>query len=110
MVSCLITVLLTQNKPSNFQPLCQNPLGISCLASIAELLLGTSRTDVLSKSPLSSSTFIKSEQYPGQHGVQRLGGQMQQKVQKPMKDPNAPKKPMSAYFLFNQEERNRVNA
>lgn len=32
-----------------------------------------------------------------------------QKVnQKPMKDPNAPKKPLSAYFLFSQEERLKV--
>jgi len=34
---------------------------------------------------------------------------MGQKVnQKPMKDPNAPKKPLSAYFLFSQEERLKV--
>lgn len=30
--------------------------------------------------------------------------------QKPMKDPNAPKKPLSAYFLFSQEERLKVKA
>ena len=30
--------------------------------------------------------------------------------QKPMKDPNEPKKPMSAYFLFNGEERIKVKA
>jgi len=40
--------------------------------------------------------------------------QVQQKVQKanqkPMKDPNAPKKPLSAYFLFSQEERLKVKA
>lgn len=29
---------------------------------------------------------------------------------KPMKDPNAPKKPLSAYFLFSQEERLKVKA
>merc|ERR1711970_1717380 len=28
--------------------------------------------------------------------------------QKPMKDPNAPKKPLSAYFLFSQDERLKV--
>jgi len=34
---------------------------------------------------------------------------MGQKVnQKPIKDPNAPKKPLSAYFLFSQEERLKV--
>jgi len=34
-----------------------------------------------------------------------------QKVnQKPMKDPNAPKKPLSAYFLFSQEERLKVKS
>ena len=38
-------------------------------------------------------------------GVQRAG---QKPVQKPIKDPNAPKKPLSAYFLFSQEERLRV--
>jgi hypothetical protein len=27
-----------------------------------------------------------------------------------MKDPNAPKKPLSAYFLFSQEERLKVKA
>lgn len=32
------------------------------------------------------------------------------KNQKPMKDPNAPKKPLSAYFLFSQEERVKVKA
>merc|ERR1711874_66797 len=32
------------------------------------------------------------------------------KVGKPMKDPNAPKKPLSAYFLFSQEERLKVKA
>lgn len=30
--------------------------------------------------------------------------------QKPMKDPNAPKKPLSAYFLFSQDERLKVKA
>merc|ERR1712029_1209537 len=30
--------------------------------------------------------------------------------QKPIKDPNAPKKPLSAYFLFSQEERLKVKA
>merc|ERR1712173_540576 len=30
--------------------------------------------------------------------------------QKPAKDPNAPKKPLSAYFLFSQEERLKVKA
>jgi len=36
-------------------------------------------------------------------------GQQQPKPnQKPMKDPNAPKKPLSAYFLFSQEERLKV--
>merc|ERR1712241_1654028 len=29
---------------------------------------------------------------------------------KPMKDPNAPKKPLSAYFLFSQDERLKVKA
>lgn len=55
---------------------------------------------------------------PGQVGVVRQvqGGApvgikpvIGQKVnQKPMKDPNAPKKPLSAYFLFSQEERLKV--
>ena len=30
------------------------------------------------------------------------------KAGKAMKDPNAPKKPLSAYFLFSQEERLKV--
>jgi high mobility group protein B2 len=44
------------------------------------------------------------------------GQQRQQIVQqtgkggKPMKDPNAPKKPLSAYFLFSQDERLKVKA
>jgi len=47
-------------------------------------------------------------------------GQVQQKMQtntsnvkpnqKPIKDPNAPKKPLSAYFLFSQDERLKVKA
>ena len=36
--------------------------------------------------------------------------QGQKPNQKPMKDPNAPKKPLSAYFLFSQEERLKVKA
>lgn len=60
----------------------------------------------------------------GQTIVRQVGGQVQQvqvqqqkvvtgnsKVnQKPIKDPNAPKKPLSAYFLFSQEERLKVKA
>ncbi len=44
---------------------------------------------------------------PGQRA-----GQVQQtgKGGKPIKDPNAPKKPLSAYFLFSQEERLKVKA
>jgi len=34
----------------------------------------------------------------------------QRPVQKAMKDPNAPKKPLSAYFLFSQDERVKVKA
>ena len=43
------------------------------------------------------------QQRPGQQVVQQTG-----KGGKPMKDPNAPKKPLSAYFLFSQEERLKV--
>merc|ERR1719410_3318852 len=63
----------------------------------------------------------------GQTIVRQVGGQVQQVVQqpqkvvsaspgntkvnqKPAKDPNAPKKPLSAYFLFSQEERLKVKA
>merc|ERR1712127_986082 len=42
---------------------------------------------------------------PGQQVVQQPG-----KGGKPMKGPNAPKKPLSAYFLFSQEERLKVKA
>lgn len=42
-------------------------------------------------------------------GVQvQRGGQQMKPISKPMKDPNAPKKPLSAYFLFSQEERLKV--
>merc|ERR1712203_1018077 len=37
-------------------------------------------------------------------------GQQPGKGGKPMKDPNAPKKPLSAYFLYSQEERLKVKA
>jgi len=53
-------------------------------------------------------------------GMVSVAGQVQQKVQnnspavkpnsKPVKDPNAPKKPLSAYFLFSQDERLKVKA
>ena len=43
------------------------------------------------------------QQRPGQQVVQQQG-------KKPIKDPNAPKKPLSAYFLFSQEERLKVKA
>merc|ERR1712193_370506 len=47
-------------------------------------------------------------------GRQNRPGQQEQQGQKPnqkpMKDPNAPKKPLSAYFLFSQEERLKVKA
>jgi len=48
-------------------------------------------------------------QVQGHHvGIKPMMGQ---KVnQKPIKDPNAPKKPLSAYFLFSQEERLKVKA
>ena len=45
--------------------------------------------------------------------VQQRAGQpmgVQQKSGKPVKDPNAPKKPLSAYFLFSQDERLKVKA
>jgi len=45
------------------------------------------------------------QQRPGQQVVQQTG-----KGGKPMKDPNAPKKPLSAYFLYSQEERLKVKA
>jgi hypothetical protein len=42
-------------------------------------------------------------------GIATSAGIMSPKInQKPMKDPNAPKKPLSAYFLFSQEERLKV--
>ena len=42
-------------------------------------------------------------------GVQvQRAGQPMKAVNKPIKDPNAPKKPLSAYFLFSQEERLKV--
>merc|ERR1739848_843093 len=46
-------------------------------------------------------------------GQNRPGQQVQQGQkpnQKPMKDPNAPKKSLSAYFLFSQDERLKVKA
>ena len=47
----------------------------------------------------------------GQVGHQYTGGRNVQKPnQKSIKDPNAPKKPLSAYFLFNREERLKVKA
>jgi HMG (high mobility group) box len=52
-----------------------------------------------------------------QQRVINTGGQIQRGVQqmakpigKPIKDPNAPKKPLSAYFLYSQEERLKVKA
>lgn len=42
--------------------------------------------------------------------VTNLAGQQTKVNQKPIKDPNAPKKPLSAYFLFSQEERLKVKA
>merc|ERR1712018_287430 len=49
--------------------------------------------------------MVQVQQRPGQQIVQQ-----QSKGGKPMKDPNAPKKPLSAYFLFSQEERLKVKA
>jgi len=42
--------------------------------------------------------------------AQGIPGQQTKVNQKPIKDPNAPKKPLSAYFLFSQEERLKVKA
>merc|ERR1719419_462645 len=42
--------------------------------------------------------------------VAGMPGQQTKVNQKPIKDPNAPKKPLSAYFLFSQEERLKVKA
>ena len=45
------------------------------------------------------------------HQPQKVVAAANSKVnQKPIKDPNAPKKPLSAYFLFSQEERLKVKA
>jgi len=44
----------------------------------------------------------------GQAKVIAAGSPQAKLNQKPMKDPNAPKKPLSAYFLFSQEERLKV--
>merc|ERR1712122_246564 len=45
------------------------------------------------------------------HQPQKVVAAANSKVnQKPIKDPNAPKKPLSAYFLFSQEERLKVKS
>merc|ERR1712121_273850 len=45
------------------------------------------------------------------HQPQKVVAAANSKVnQKPIKDPNAPKKPLSAYFLYSQEERLKVKA
>ena len=41
---------------------------------------------------------------------EQYAGQLQQQKQKMKKDPNAPKKPLSPYFLFWQDERLKVKA
>ena len=54
---------------------------------------------------------VVTQQGAGQAKVLVAGAGMQgqnKPNQKPMKDPNAPKKPLSAYFLFSQEERLKV--
>ena len=45
-----------------------------------------------------------------QHRSGQQFAQQPGKGGKQMKDPNAPKKPLSAYFLFSQEERLKVKA
>ena len=45
-------------------------------------------------------------QQHGGHQVVRAG--QAKPTGKPIKEPNAPKKPLSAYFLYSQEERLRV--
>jgi len=43
-------------------------------------------------------------------GIVQTAAQPAKPPGKPMKDPNAPKKPLSAYFLFSQDERLKVKA
>jgi hypothetical protein len=50
------------------------------------------------------------QQQQKQQIVTAIPGQQTKVNQKPIKDPNAPKKPLSAYFLFSQEERLKVKA
>jgi len=61
---------------------------------------------------VAGTTSVVSSQ-AGQLGQARPGqvgppNQAMKPNQKPMKDPNAPKKPLSAYFLFSQDERLKV--
>merc|ERR1712088_113168 len=49
-------------------------------------------------------------QIAGQNKVTGQASPAPKPNQKPMKDPNAPKKPLSAYFLFSQDERLKVKA
>lgn len=57
-------------------------------------------------------TMIQQRTVVGTANVQANRAPQQQGKQsgKPVKDPNAPKKPLSAYFLFSQEERLKVKA
>lgn len=73
---------------------------------------------VLNYSTNASGQTIVRQVGAGQVQHVQVGGQQKQVVasgnskvnQKPIKDPNAPKKPLSAYFLFSQEERLKVKA
>jgi len=54
------------------------------------------------------TTKTTPQQKSNRDNCSTIPGQFTRVTQKPMKDPNAPKKPLSAYFLFSQEERLKV--
>lgn len=60
--------------------------------------------------PATHGTMMQQRTVVGTAQMQNRGVVPQKPNQKPMKDPNAPKKPLSAYFLFSQEERLKVKA
>jgi len=78
-------------------------------------------TNATGQTVMRQVTQVQQQQQQQQQAVTQVQQQKQQIVtaipgqqtkvnQKPIKDPNAPKKPLSAYFLFSQEERLKVKA
>jgi hypothetical protein len=76
-------------------------------SATSSILLQTPSTQYLLESPVQQHTLIMTT--PSQHTIINLSKKPTKKRERKPKDPLAPKKPLSAYFLFCADERPKVH-